>query len=242
MSLRATIVDEASKFIAMIPVRAVKAAGWLLAWPLSAMAGSEDHRAVFVIAVPRSGSTLLYNLIAWNGAAEREIIGYGENCASYRSKRDLARMRVRARFYLRRWSPPTYVADKLVLSAFTVDEAVLVDERCFFIFLTRNKSDALASFENKFRMSRADAEAFHEARAAELAAMHATARNKIDVSYEELLAQPRVVLDRVGSFLGLEKALSEGYEVPPNVGNFSYGDNGELIRSGRIVAEPTPEA
>lgn len=235
MNVRATIVDETSKFIGMIPVRAVKAAGWLSAWPLSILGRSDEHRSVFVIAVPRSGSTLLYNLIAWNDSPQRELAGYGENCASYRSARDTDRLRSRTMCYLRTRSLPTHVVDKLVQSRYLIEDAVLSDERCYFIFLERNANDVIASLERKLKLTPADARAQHAKRCAEMAEMQNRAANSLVVTYENLLADPTVELERISRFLDLNGTLSTHYEIPPNVDNFSYGDDGELIRRGTIV-------
>ncbi len=238
MRLHAVILDEAKKFIGMIPVRVVKAAGWVAEWPLSALSRSSDHKSVFVLAVPRSGSTLLYNLIAWNDGPERELVGYGENCASYHTARDARRLRARTMLYLREAKPPRYVVDKLVQSRYRIADPVLADPDCYFIFLDRASGDVIASLERKLKLNGAQARELLARRSEELAAMEAKAVNKLSVSYEQLLADPEAVLDRIGGFLGLVNGLTSQYEIPPNVENFSYGDDGELIRHGRVVARP----
>lgn len=235
MGLRRMVVDEGVKFAAMVPVRLTKMAGWLLEWPISLLGSPRDQASVFVVAVPRSGSTLLYNLIAWNEDSGRQVSGYGENCASYRRARDTRRLRVRTMLYLRR-RPPSVVADKLVQSRYRLTDVVLTDPDCYFIFIDRAEPDVVASIEAKLKLTRRDAEALYRVRSQEVADLRSRAVNRLTVSYEQLLDDPDAVLARISEFLKLGRTLSNRYLVPPNVGNFSYGDDGRLIRSGEIIA------
>lgn len=235
MRLWKIVVDEAKKFVDMIPVRLTKVGGWLLEWPYSVIAGGGSHRSVFFVAVPRSGSTLLYDLAAWNEGPPRQVVGYGENGASYRSDRDIRRLRIRTMLYLRRRKLPTYVADKLVQSKYRIADAVLTDANCYFVFIDRARVDVVASLGRKLSLGEAEAEALYQQRSAELFSMKSLAVNQLSVSYEHLMADPETELGRISDFLELEQGLTTRYEIPPNVDNFSYGDNGQLIRSGYIV-------
>ncbi len=230
---------EAAKFFAMLPVRAIKYGGWLLEWPYSIWIQkyrSPRQQSILVLSQPRSGSTLLYNLLAWNKDESGEIAGYGENSAGYRGDRDLRRLRIRTMLYLRRSTLPPYTADKVVRSRYRIGPAVLTNPDCYFVFLERNPEDVLASFQRKFQISGDSAAALYESRAADLDAQWALAGNRIRVSYEQLVAEPEAVLGEISQFLGLKNPLSCEYRIPPNVNNFAFGDNESRIRHGRVVA------
>lgn len=235
MDLKAAARHEVQHFVGMVPPRLTKYAGWLLEWPYSALTGPAGQKSVFVISPPRSGSTLLYNLLAWNSIEHREIVGYGENSAGYHSPRDIRRLHLRTMIYLRRRSLPEYVADKLVQSRYKVAAELLGDENCYFIFLERNRADTLRSFERKLNLDPQSAQELLATRQADLRAKRSQARNQLTVDYETLIDDPHAVLAEISRFLGLTRSLTDQYEVPPNIGNFAFGDDGQNIRAGRVV-------
>lgn len=234
MSLGAFARQELRKFLRVVPLRLTKYAAWLAEWPLSLAGVVEAGPSVIIVATPRSGSTLRFNLIAWNTSTPREVVGSGENKASYRDGRDLRRLRVRSMLALRTRKLPTMVADKIVEPYFTVADEVLADDSCRFIVIRRSADAAVESIERLLNVTAEDARLLHDTQLAQVERVAEQAAHCLAIDYQDLVGGPRATLDAIGAFLELERPLAETYEVSRFANSLAYGDVSDRLKTGRI--------
>lgn len=190
----------------------------------------------------RSGSTLALHLLI----ANPEIAGYGEDRATYRSRRDLAVLAAHSRAASgpgvrgrARWAVDQINHDDCIL-----DESILRHPRLRLLFLLREPRGTLASIVDhlgpRFGLGPKEAVDYYRSRLrtqAHYGEYVADPRRCAVFTYRDLTAATEPTLAGLSEFLGLRTPLSPGYELRSFTGR--RGDQSERIRSGRI-GEPLP--
>lgn len=200
--------------------------------------GQTPAEFVFINCTARSGSTLLSNILT----NHPQVCGFGETQTIYRSSADLStlvakvywgkrQLRVRERFAL----------EKIVLNRLLPRPEVLNDAKIFWIYLLRDPAAVLSSFMEFHDKSEAQALNYYRNRLKRLQsdAHHYAIQGHraFFVTYEQLVAEPRPILDALSHFLKLNGGLNSHY-TRPRVHDMSAGDQSERIKAGQIFAEP----
>lgn len=200
-------------------------------------------RTVFVLAHMRCGSTALSNVLCHHP----EVCGFGESHLVYRSESTLGRLLLET-VLERAWKPRfRFLFDKVLWnhldgpapSAFFCAKAV---------FTCRAPEDTIASLLNlatvdpgvaDFDLARsAD---YYEGRMERLLSLWETfpPENRVGFTYEELVAAPNAVLERVVAHLGLGRPLVNAYATNAVRWRPGVGDPLALGAFGAIVAKPS---
>jgi hypothetical protein len=218
--------------------RAVRRAGFHALRVALRSSGVKPVPTLLILGHMRSGSSLLLHLLLTNP----DIIACGERNSAYKSERDLDWLELETR--LQRRAPFRrfrYVADQINHDKFTPNEALLRHPRVRLLFLVREPIGSISSVIN---LTRAFYEEWPAAKAvyyyaqrlttlARLAERAIPRGNALFTTYDDLINNTSVELERMRKFLGLETGFSQTY----NLHNFTgmRGDPSERIRAGRIV-------
>ena len=200
----------------------------------------EPPRMLLLMAHIRSGSTLLNHLLL----SHPDFMGAGERLATYASTGDLEALRLDAHFsrgqLLR---AHRYAVDQINHNELLASAELLNDARVRTVFLIREPAASIASMMKMMGSrgwsSTQDATDYYLDRLAELGrSAQAMARRDqaFALTYGDLTASPRALLDRLGAFLGLDTPLPEEYRTFGFTG--IRGDPSPNIRAGRILASP----
>ncbi len=200
------------------------------------IATPSTDRVVLIHAHPRSGSTLLANLLA----SHPEIAGYGEHHTSYRSRSDVERLELRLAYFAR--DPRlacTYVLDKIVWNDHIVSDEVLNDPATFSIFLLRHPRSAIPSYreflaEPSTDAHRLDSYAGRLDGMIDLATRLADPSRGILLQFEDLTERTTETLAALTRFLELPAPLSETYEPGRRSHRRARGDTTPKVASGSI--------
>lgn len=201
-----------------------------------------DHDFIFMLAMPRSGSTLLTHILD----SSDSIVSIGETKTAYESERDLIRMvgKLRAmqwRHKLEREKHTRYFMEKVVHNRLLLPEHLgfLKDDRYKVIFLIREPVGVAKSLIRVMdNMDEEGALKLYIRRATALkkqATILGVDKECVVIDYGELLQCTRPVLSLLENYLELPDPLDENYRVTPITGRFNLGDKSEEIASGRIV-------
>ncbi len=203
---------------------------------------SRAQQYILLLAHMRSGSSLLLHILASNP----EIAGCGELNSTYATNRDLARLALRSRLQnrlLRR--RPTYVVDQLNHSRQIQSPDLLSRPEVSCVYLLREPAGAISSMTDvlghHYGLSLNEACDYYRERLASLAecAISTPGRDCAFVlTYDELIKRPRLTLDALGRFLGLNARLTENYRLFHFTGK--RGDPSRQISMGRIVNKARP--
>jgi len=210
----------------------------LLSWralPLS------RQRYLFVLAHPRSGSTLLNRVLATNP----EIASYGENHKVYRRAFDLFLLLCRTADRLKNYSlSETYVMDKLVWPKYGMPSTIRRASNVKFIIITRepratfnSMAKLIADWENE-QTSHAIYMDEMDWLEKELRAINDPGRC-LCVRYEDLLKNSERVFLVLRRFLKVNASFSENYDVIKTTGDLRFGDSSKNIKAGKFRA-PKP--
>jgi hypothetical protein len=206
---------------------------------------------IFVFSHMRSYSSLLCHILG----SHVEISGYAEMHVSYRGPLDLLRLRARVARSLGGGLPGRYVLDKVLHNEYAVAPSVIGRADVFPIFLLRRPLPSIASILELGRdipdvpwysdiTAVADYYVARVQRLGELAGQLGSAH--LFVEAEEIVNQPGPALQRIATFLGLPRPLSESYSIFPRTGEIGSGDSSPQIMAGRIVrgrsSRPAPAA
>lgn len=196
---------------------------------------AEGH--LFVLAHPRSGSTLLAHLLN----EHPEIVGFGEHHVSYEDPGALADLEARTAFYARQPRLRTrFVMDKIVIDQHAVAPSVLQSKQARFIFLLREPAATLESYSRMFTELSTDADRFRKYRRrlgtlVEQARVIDDPTRSFVLTYEQLVTRSDDSLAALTTWLGLESPLQPDYQLTPMTGRQSWGDPSDEIKAGRIL-------
>ena len=207
-------------------------------------AAREPSDFIFMLAMPRSGSTLLSHLLDTSQA----ILTIGESKTVYRSRRDLVRTVGKVKTMQRRHgleSKPDarYILDKIVHNRLLTPAGyeLLRDERIKVIFLTREPRgtvNSLMRVMKKVDATQAVNMYIDRTNAlAEQAAYIGQTRPGFLVDYEQIIRCTQPLLTELERFLALPDRLSQNYQVTPLTGNIGVGDNSPEIKAGRVLGQ-----
>ncbi len=210
----------------------------LLSWralPLS------RQRYLFVLAHPRSGSTLLNRVLATNP----EIASYGENHKVYRRAFDLFLLLCRTAARLKNYSlSETYVMDKLVWPKYGMPSSIRHASNVKFIIITREPRatfNSMARLISDWRNEQTSHGIYMDEMdwlEKEVGTINDPARC-LCVRYEDLLKNSERVFQTLRTFLHVDAPFSENYDVIKTTGDLRFGDSSENIKAGKFRA-PTP--
>lgn len=166
-------------------------------------------RVVFIMGVPRSGTSWLWSLIASHDNAvpfARE--GTTESNLFFRHKPEEARRLLKASDYQNR-----LIVEKTpdhILRYHTI-KAVVPEAK--FIFITRNDKDTIESIKNYDKIKAYPTpEQYHDVRKNTLKTIIAQTKSPFVVKYEELRANTEIEVKRILKYVDLE--------IPDNIGAY----------------------
>lgn len=195
------------------------------------------ERYLFVLAHPRSGSTVLSHVLQSHG----DIVGFGEHHEGYASIDDLVGLSARNAFFAR--EPATthrYTLDKLVWNHHELSDHVLSHPDTRFIFLAREPVATLESYRRMFSDMPTDARRLQSYQTRldgmiDLAKRIGDADRMTFVTYDEITNDTDATLQRLTDMLELEAPLSPDYELNAKSGSQSWGDPSKHIKAGTII-------
>lgn len=204
-------------------------------------------RLVIVLGTMRSGSTVLSNVLISNS----EIAGFGESHLVYDEPEQLLDLRYWVFRYTHRYPKQnTYLFDKILHTPYTPDlPRMLVSCEPRVIFMLRSPAPTARSIYNMIAARRPHklaeinvwtllADRYEDLR--RLAAEVPGGVPVAAISYDAMIEDPEVVLDRLSKFLDLTTPLSANYEVPRWGGRWGLGDGSQKMQTGQIDARPRP--
>ncbi len=218
-----------------------KRAGYVVARLLSVLNCS--HEYVFILSHMRSGSTLLSHILLSNPS----VLGYGETMTRYTSDRDFDLLALKIQWVLRRFplrGSERYLLDKLLHNILLPPDGLelLMGHNVRLIFLLREPASSIASLIRSLGYTPVDAVQYYTLRLKQLeqlAKQVSTSYPAFYLTYQHLLNDTEITLERLRFFLELQTPLSEQYQLLPTTGRRGMGDFSSRIRAGRIVREPT---
>ncbi len=199
---------------------------------------------IFILAMPRSGSSLLTHILNSNP----EIDGIGETKMKPTSFAGLQRIVGKTRYFQRRYGISSkgntrYILDKLVHNELlsTDDITHFQDDRFKIIFLIRNPQDTIRSLLRATNSKQtANAIQSYERRARALrhyVEQVGPEKTCLFLRFDELINCTPLVFTALERYLDLSEPLSEKYETTQATGKFTFGDNSENISKGKIVRQ-----
>lgn len=187
----------------------------------------------------RGYTTLLSHILG----SHSEISGYTETGRSYRTTRDLLRLRFAACRHGNYKGNCTYVLDKILHNKFHISEAILRRNDVLLIFMVREPLSTLRSvvtMPQRNRQAHTEKEALrhHAARLKVLTQtgrrLRRTGKSSLVICAEDLIHQTGTILRRLEEFLQLKTPLDEHYSMFSLTGARGYGDFRSCIREGKI--------
>lgn len=196
------------------------------------------HRYLFVLAHPRSGSTVVSHILQ----SHPEVIGFGEHHTEYETEADLVSLAMRNAFFER--SPRAthrYTMDKVVWDEHGFSDAILKHPDTRFIFLAREPSSTLDSYRRMFIAMTTDEHRLQSYKARlngmiELAERIGDSSRMRFATYDDLTKRTEATLAELTSFLELDTPLSREYELTSKSGSQSWGDPSAHIKAGKIIS------
>jgi hypothetical protein len=204
----------------------------------------ERYNFILLLAMPRSGSTLLTHILDTSSA----IITIGETKTAYTSRRDLVRTIGKMKTLQKRHGLDSnrkalYILDKVVHNTLLTPENydLLKDERFRIIFLTREPRGTAKSLVRALKeLDGRQALEMYIARAhalREQAAHIGEARPAVVLDYEQVIRCTQPMMSLLERYLELPDKLSEEYQITPLTGLFNLGDKSAKIKAGRVLRQ-----
>jgi hypothetical protein len=188
----------------------------------------------------RSYSSLLCHILG----SHPEVAGYAEMHQRYKGAVDLLRLRARVWRSLGGDLPGRFVLDKVLHNDYAIAPSVLARAGTYPVFLVRDPADSMRSIiELGARVPNAQiysdpdsSSSYYADRLRELARLARERHgNALFVRAEDLIDATRTTLDAIARFLGLDQPLQDVYATFEHTGEQGWGDDSELIRTGRVV-------
>ncbi len=196
------------------------------------------ERYLFVLAHPRSGSTVLSHVLQ----SHPSIVGFGEHHEGYDTAEDLEALAARNAWFAR--SPRTtapYTMDKIVWNHHGLSDAIVTHPDTRFIFLAREPAATLESYRRMFADMTTDERRLESYRnrldgMIDLAERIGDPARTTFVTYDDLTAKTADVLASLTDWLELPTPLRSDYELNSKSGSQSWGDPSEHIKAGKIIS------
>lgn len=199
---------------------------------------------IFILAMPRSGSTLLTHILTSNP----DIDGIGETKMKPTSFAGLQRIVGKTRYLLKQFGIPTednsrYILDKLVHNELLApdDISYLEGDQFKIIFLIRNPQDTIQSLLKAMKTKKIDiAIRTYEKRARKLSQyvqQLGPQKTCLFLTYDQIINCTGPVFAAIEQYLEISQALSEDYKTTEATGKFALGDNSKNIQSGKIMRQ-----
>jgi hypothetical protein len=212
---------------------------------------------IFVLSHIRSYTTVLSHILG----SHREISGYAETWRSYRTARDLLKLRCAVGSHGNYKPNCTYFLDKMLHNWLQISDSILTRTDMHYIFMIRKPVPTIKSMVALYRKyieqggaiegctlpsTVEDAVVHYSNRLSFLAGMSARLRRRskraIVVRAEDLISRPFSVLSELQTFLHLRSALDEHYSVFNHTGEWNFSDTSDFIRKGKIERNRPPHA
>jgi hypothetical protein len=198
--------------------------------------GAPKHHYLFVLAHPRSGSTLLSHVLSTNP----EILSYGENHTVYESENDLPRLLYRTALRKKDYSLSSkYIMDKLVWPKYGMPADIRSSKKTKFIIIIRKPKASFNSMARLLPQWNNEQKAYKSYTTClnwlknEIINIHDPSRC-MAICYEDLLENSAPIFQTMKTFLEVKIPFSEKYEVCSTTGKLKYGDSSDKIRSGHF--------
>ena len=214
------------------------------------------HRYLFILSHARSYSTLLCHILG----SHRQISGYVETRLPYETAVDLYRLNAKACEAGNYRNDCEYVLDKLIYDDLTISDQVLSIPRITPIFLIREPEPTIASLTHMRvreyeqgiqpwaegtdrRAAAARAAEYYASRLSTLQSLCARLESRggrgIVLSARCLLDDTAETLRFLEGALKLDGPLRPEYTIFEKTGTTEYGDTSTMIRTGRVVRDPS---
>jgi len=201
-----------------------------------------NNEFIFILAMPRSGSTLLTHILTSNP----DIDGIGETKLKPTSFAGLQRIVGKTRYLLKQYGIPyeddsRYILDKLVHNELLApdDVSYLEGDQFKIIFLIRNPHDTVQSLLKAMKSKKIDnAIKTYESRADTLnqyVQQLGPQKTCLFLTFDQLINCTGQVFKILEQYLEISQPLSEKYDTTEATGNFALGDNSKNIQSGKIL-------
>ena len=212
---------------------------------------------IFLLSHIRGHTTLLSHILG----SHREISGYAETWSSYRTARDLLKLRCAVCSHGNYKPNCTYFLDKMLHNRLQISDSILTRTGIHYIFMIRKPVPTIKSMVALYRKwierggaiegcilppTVEDAVVQYSNRLNFLVDVSARLRRRskraIVVRAEDLISRPFSVLSELQMFLHLRSALDEHYSVFNHTGKWYYSDTSDFIRKGKIERNRPPYA
>lgn len=208
---------------------------------------AREPRAVFgqskyilILSHMRSRSSLLSHIMGSND----HICGYSERHASYVSKRDLMKMKLKLSYELNCDFNEKYFLDKLLLEHTFVSKQILKQKNVKPIFLIRDPDSTIKSLMglglNGGPEWYLDEKAVCNYYCKRLSLIEDYAKSLngkfFYVDSERLVNDTPILLEELSRWLELESFLTPNYKKFENTGKKGFGDPSEHIMSGKVTS------
>jgi hypothetical protein len=208
----------------------------------------KPYQYIHVLTHPRSGSTLLSNLLI----SHPDITGIGESKLVYSSSEDLKKLPILVALQLRKFpflGQERYALDKLVHNQLIKAENLgnIYHQNDCIIFLLREPLATLNS------MSRLDWIVKKENPKAYVIKWYIERikmiqkycrqlkknqfKHMVVLTYDQIIADTQKVFELLEAFLKLDHPLSEEYKNFRTTGRWGTGDASSFIKSGKIIRQ-----
>lgn len=201
-------------------------------------------KVIFLLAHWRSGSSLMTHVLNSNP----EVIGFGESKIIYQSEDDFNFLFKEIHWNLRkvRVSSSPILLDSILMNHLLPKPDLLKASNTYAIFLIREPGKAIPSIFNmginhwNCNPDNYEKEAlkYYLNRLSSLEKYAKVINNKSQsffLTYEQLVNQTEIALEKLQNFLELQYPLSEEYQLTPVTGKLGKGDWTNNIKSSRII-------
>jgi hypothetical protein len=210
---------------------------------------------IFLLSHVRGYTTLLSHILG----SHREISGYAETWRSYRTARDLLKLRCAVCSHGNYKPNCTYFLDKILHNCLQISDSILDRPDIHYIFMIRKPVPTIKSMVALYRKAIEqrgatevttlpstveDAVVQYSNRLSFLVGVSARLRRRsqraIVVRAEDLISRPFSVLSELQTFLHLRSALDEHYSVFNHTGEWNFSDTSDFVRKGKIERNRPP--
>jgi hypothetical protein len=207
---------------------------------------------IFLLSHVRGYTTLLSHILG----SHHEISGYAETWRSYRTARDLLKLRCAVCSHGNYKPNCTYFLDKMLHNSLQISDSILTRTDIDYIFMVRKPLPTIKSMVAFYRKcieqggpiqgstlpsTVEDAVVHYLNRLSFLVGVSTRLRRRskraIVVRAEDLISRPFSVLSELQTFLHLRSALDEQYSLFDRTGKVNFGDTSDFIRLGKIERE-----